>query len=92
MYFKEVFKKVCIRFSDYDCTESRRKTIIERLKKRGVKTIEYDFVYGTREWFDLGDLDTVKKIEREKIKATYQKCPNKSCWTLVKNFLQGAVE
>lgn len=60
------------RFSDYDCTESRRKTIIERLKKRGVKTIEYDFVYGTREWFDLGDLDTVKKIEREKIKATYQ--------------------
>lgn len=86
---KKYSEKVCIRFSDYDCTESRRKTIIERLEKRGVKTIEYDFVYGTGEWFDLGDLDTVKEIEREKIKATYQKCPNKSCWTLAKNFFAG---
>ena len=86
---KKYSEKVCIRFSEYKCTENKRNLIVEKLKNKGIKAIEYDFVYGTGEWFDLGDLDTVKEIDRKEIKITYDKCPNKSCWTLAQNLFAG---
>lgn len=50
---------------------------------------KYDFMYDTGEWFDLGGFERKKEGNIEKIKQTYENCPNKSCWTLADNYFAG---
>lgn len=84
---KRYSDKVDVRFSVYKCTENIRQNIENKLNELyGIKVNEYDFVYDTGEWFELGKAESEKDVEAKIIDATYKKCPNKSCWTLYKNY------
>ncbi len=83
-------EKVSIRFSDYVCGKERRANIIRMLKNEyGINVKEYEFMFDTGEWFDLGNIDEKKELVCDKRERTYYKCPNKSCWTLSKNIFAG---
>ena len=87
---KKYKNKVTIRFSNYSCGKERRKQIEDYLQKEhGIYVQNYEFMYDTGEWFDLGDVDNEKECDFEKISETYRKCPNKSCWTLAGKYLAG---
>lgn len=78
--------KVSIRVSNYKCAENSRIKIEKALKKEGIDIEEYDFVYSTGEWYYLGSVDNEREKNLNEIKAIYSKCPNRSCWTLAKNY------
>ncbi len=87
---KEYNDKIVLRFSDYICNRKKRQIIADRLKNDyNVSVQNYEFIYDTGEWFDLGDINNIKETDIQKKEKTYSDCPNKSCWTLADDYLAG---
>lgn len=87
---KKYEDKVKIRFSDYSCVKERQYLIEKELYEQyDIKIEKYEFVYGTGMWFDLGSVDEEKEKNSDIKTEIYNKCPNKSCWTLAENYLAG---
>lgn len=82
--------KIQLRFSRYKCTEKIRDNIEKKLSELyGLDVKEYDFIYENGEWFDLGSPYEEKQLNAKLVRQIYDKCPNKSCWTLSEDYFAG---
>lgn len=86
---KKYSEKVVVRFSDYECTQKKRTKIENELIKESINVQNYEFMFSTGDWFDLGRVDKEKETNFDKVIDIYKNCPNKSCWTLAEDYFAG---
>lgn len=80
--------KVTVRFSVYDCVnEKSRQQKIDTLKMSGAKVDSYHFMFDSGEWFDSGDYWQERNENREQVKAIFESCNNRACWTLADDYM-----
>lgn len=73
---------VGLTLSNYECTREKRLEFIKYLKECGITNFrEYDFCFGSGEWFSSGGIYENKKSEEE-AKKNFIECEEKYCLTL----------